>query len=177
MTELDHATLERFVARASERLTGDWVVFGGAVLPLLGIDLRVTLDIDVACLGTADQGQVVKLMEIAVELGLPVEAINQAGAFFLRDIAAWRDDLDVVARGSSATIHVPNATLYVLTKLERLSESDLADCVAILGRAVRCGAPIDRARLAGAVEAAFAPSASAARSARLRALRDVIDRS
>lgn len=98
MSRIDAEMLQSFVRLAAERLKGDWVVIGGCVLPLLGVEHRTTVDIDVAGPRDADADQVFILMEIAEELGLPVEAINQAGAFFLRRIEGWPDHVVVVRR-------------------------------------------------------------------------------
>lgn len=124
--------LERFVKVAGERLSGDWVLMGGSVLLGLGIEQRVTHDIDVAGPRTATQEDTLVLMDIAEELGLPVEAINQAGAFFLHKQRGWEEQLVPLHTGTNATIFRPNATLYVRLKLARLSESDLQDCLAML---------------------------------------------
>jgi len=172
--DLDHATMTRFVKLAGERLTGDWVVLGGSVLPLLGLEGRVTVDIDVASTVDTNQGQVVLLMEIAAELGLPVETINQAGAFFLRDVPGWREQLVAVHRGPRAVIHVPSATLYVLTKLQRLSASDLGDCLVMLRHARGSADPFDVERLHIAIDAALQSAPSAPREERLRSLRDAL---
>ena len=151
MTGLTTATLRRFLKLAGERLTGDWVIIGGCVLPLLGIEHRVTVDLDVAGPDEADMRQSLVLMEIAEELGLTAEAINQAGAHFLRLVDDWRDHLVEVHRGTGATLHVPDATLFLLLKLRRLTESDLSDCRVMLERARTRGEPVDAVRLRAAV--------------------------
>ena len=176
MNGLDRATLRKFVELAGERLTGDWLVLGGVVVPLLGGRHRVTADIDVAGPDDAGMDQVIVLMEIAKELGLPAETINTACAVYLRDIPDWRDQIVVFHRGSTATIHTPTATLYVLTKLERLSESDLDDCVAMLWGARERSETVDTVRLHRAVEEQLSASPSRKREQRLRALRTAIGR-
>ena len=60
--------------------------------------------------------------------GLPVETINQAAGLFLRKIANWNKMLVPLIKGT-ATIYRPNVTLFLLLKMERLSESDLGDCI------------------------------------------------
>lgn len=153
MSAVDQGVAERFVRLAGERLRGDWVVLGGAVLPLLGIAQRVTLDIDVAPPDDAGQDQMNELLRIALELGLPAEAVNPAGAFFLREFPDWRRDLVVHHRGPGATLLVPNATLFVLSKIGRLSATDLEDCLAMLRAAGERGEDVDRARIRGAIHA------------------------
>ena len=81
MKGLDHKVMKKFLKLAGARLSGDWVLLGGTLLPALGVDHRVTIDIDLAH-KDQDGSQTLELMQIAEDLGLPVETINQAGAFF-----------------------------------------------------------------------------------------------
>ena len=171
MTGVTPDHLHRFVERAAARLRGDWVLLDGAVLPLLGLEIRVTLDIDVAGPDGATQADVVTLLEIAVECGLPPEAVNTAGAFFLRALPGWRDDLVVVRRGEHGRILRPGTTLFVRTKLDRLSTADLADCLALLRHATGQGAPPDRDRLRAEIDARLAERPHAERAGRLATLR------
>jgi hypothetical protein len=151
VTGIDSALVHRFVVLAADSLQGDWVVMGGAVLPLLGVESRVTWDIDVAGPPEAKMDQALVLMEIAERLGLPVEAINQAGAYFLQRVEGWRESLVKVRIGRSATILRPDATLFVLLKIDRLTESDLADCIEMLDAAQRLGEPVRKERLVAAI--------------------------
>lgn len=175
MTSLDQPTLRRFVELAGERLQGDWVIFGGCVVPLLGGTGHVTFDIDVAGPDDSELGQLNELYRIAVELGLPPEAVNQAGAFFLRAIPGWRDELETLHAGSGARICVPTATLYVLSKIERLSDSDLDDCLERLQIAARNGGSLDRDRLRRAVREQAVSASSEARLRRLTTLQAALD--
>jgi hypothetical protein len=151
VTGIDRELVHRFVVLAADSLQGDWVVMGGAVLPLLGVESRVTWDIDVAGPPEAKMDQALVLMEIAERLGLPVEAINQAGAYFLRRVEGWRESLVKVHIGKSATILRPDATLFVLLKIDRLTESDLADCTEMLEAARQLGEPIRKDRIVDAI--------------------------
>ncbi|MBW2263451.1 MAG: hypothetical protein JRG91_15910 [Deltaproteobacteria bacterium] len=174
MKAVDHALLERFVQLAGQRLSGDWVVMGGGVLPLLGIEHRVTVDVDIAGPESAGQEQTLALMHIAEELGLPVEAINQAGAFFLHRIEGWREELVTVHEGPGATIHRPNVTLFMLLKIPRLSEADLSDCLEMLRWASRGGEEPDTRRILSAIERALDDCASQPRHVRLESLADAL---
>jgi len=167
---LDQETLQRFVELAGERLAGDWVVIGGMVLPLLGVTHRVTMDIDLAGPEDAASDQMLTLMRIAEELGLPVEAINQAGAYFLHRIEGWQDNLVEIHRGPQATIYLPDPTLFVLLKLSRLTESDSTDCLAMLDLARKKNTPVDHTRLRTAVELALVEAPTVGRAERLNEL-------
>lgn len=147
MSGIDRKLLRRFLTLASDRLRGDWVLMGGAVLPLLGIEQRVTFDIDVAGPRDAGADQLLALMEIAERLGLPVEAVNQAGAYFLQRIDGWEERLVPVHEGKLARFFRPDVTLFWLLKIARLTESDLADCLALLVYARGHGEQPDARRL------------------------------
>lgn len=174
MTRLDRNVLRRFLKLAGERLEGHWVVIGGCVLPILGIDHRVTVDIDVAGPDGAGMDQTLALLGIAEDLGLPVEAINQAGALFLRRIADWEQNLIEVHRGPSAVIHVPDATLFLMLKVGRLTESDLGDCLAMLKLAHRQCKPIDGERIEKALRDSLQIENTPGRRLRLETLRGAI---
>lgn len=170
MRAIDRDTLRRFVALAGERLEGDWVVVGGVVLPLLGLSHRTTVDIDIAGPEGAAADASLVLFGIAGELGLPVESINQAAAFFLHRIPGWRDRLVPIHQGDRARILVPDPTLFVLLKVGRLTEADLADCLAMMDLARRREWDVDGARLCQAVREALAGASSPGRAGRLEVL-------
>jgi hypothetical protein len=144
---LDERTMREFVDRAADVVDGDWVVIGGAVLPLLGEGTRPTLDVDLIPVGEASQSEIIALMEIAEDLGLPVETVNQAGAYFLRKISDYEDHLVLLHEGKTARIYRPDPTLYVMTKVGRLMESDLEDCLTFLRFARERGEEVDEERL------------------------------
>jgi hypothetical protein len=171
---IDRDLLDHFLALAGERLAGDWVVIGGTVLPLLGAGHRVTIDIDIAGPEEAGMAETLALFGIAGELGLPPEAINQAATFFLHRVPGWRDRLVPVHQGSRARILVPDPTLFVLLKIGRLTEADLADCLAMLALAGRRGWAVDGEGLRQAVHGALREAASPGRTGRLRTLLETL---
>ncbi len=175
MSAIDKELIERFVELAARRLRGEWVVMGGTVLHLVGLEERTTFDIDVAGPREAEMEQSLELMRIAEELGLPVEAINQAGAFFLHRIEGWREHVVPVRTSERASVLRPDATLFLLLKLSRLTESDLADCRAFVGGAAERGEKIDVDRIERAIDDELSDeNLSTARRERLRALSDLV---
>ena len=46
MKPIDVKILKKFLKIAGIELSGEWVLMGGTVLPLLGVDYRTTVDID-----------------------------------------------------------------------------------------------------------------------------------
>ena len=128
--------LRIFVSAAADQLHGTWVIIGGSVLNLLNIAARQTEDIDLAGPATSTQAETLKLMELAESFGLPIEAINQAGAFFLHKIPGWEHKIIAVHKGRTATIFRPNLELFFELKLARLTDADTADCISYLSYAV-----------------------------------------
>ncbi len=133
MTPLNSTLLRKFIKRAGDQLSGDWILIGGTLLPLLGIDYRVTTDIDLIPLGNRKGNEgLLDLMKLAESLGLPVETINSAGLYFLEKIQGYSQQLLVLHRGRSATIYRPNINLFIHLKIGRMTESDLSDCLQMI---------------------------------------------
>jgi len=174
VTRLNEAILRRFLELAGENLRGDWVVIGGCVLLIRGIEHRITLDINVAGPDSAGMDQTLALLGIAEDLGLPVEAINQAGALYLRRIPDWDQNLIEVHRGPQAVLHVPDTTLFLLLKVARLTESDLGDCTALLKLARKNQEAFDAERVSKAIEEALRAEIAPGRRQRLDTLLDIV---
>lgn len=136
--------LQKFIKKIGERLSGKWIIIGGSVLPLIHASKRYTEDIDIASPKKSSQQDSLMLMEIAQELKLPVEAINQAASFFLYRIPHWDEELVLIHRGSRGEVYRPTATLFLLLKIQRLSEIDMEDCIAMLNYAKKNKEPINR---------------------------------
>ncbi|MCB0408475.1 MAG: hypothetical protein KDD34_09740 [Bdellovibrionales bacterium] len=128
MRALNSKLLKKFLKRASEDLTGEWLLVGGTLLPALGIDARATVDIDLINLKSNDNNNLIQLMKLADNLKLPIESINQAAAYFLKDIKYSQSDLFILSKGKKAIIYRPSLALYWKLKIPRLTESDLLDC-------------------------------------------------
>lgn len=161
----DRAALERIVHAVADRLDGGWLVVGGAAIALAFGARRTTEDVDI--LPLVDTGQErLALMQLADELGLPVEAVNSAADFFVRRIADYRERVVPLYRGARSTVFRPDATLMIQLKLRRLSQRDLADCELVLAS----DETIDAPRLLAALDAlpATEDAALAERRARLR---------
>ena len=131
--QIDSATMKKFIEIAAHQLEGEWVVIGGTVLPLMNIDLRVTVDIDLVNLDAKNSNlNSLKLMEIAESMGLPVETINQSGAYFLSKIEDAQEHLVLFKESKKCKIYRPDVYLFLKLKLTRLSQSDFEDCVAFV---------------------------------------------
>jgi hypothetical protein len=168
-SELDRAAIARVIDAITDRLDGEWLLIGGALVALWAEPRRVTEDIDVVGMrGTPDERYA--LMNLAIELGLPIEVVNSAADFFVRRIPGWRDEVEVLQAGARSTVYRPTPTLFVILKLGRLSEQDLADCEAVLRQAPEGGVKLDRCRAALAALPTTEDAALVTRRAALDAL-------
>lgn len=133
MKPLNSKLLQNFIKLALQSLHGEWVLLGGALLPTLGIEHRNTTDIDF--LGLSDESyndRALALMKLCDKLELPIETINQGALFFLLKINNFRKDLIVLEKNKRCTLFRPNITLFIKLKLDRFSESDYLDCLAMI---------------------------------------------
>ncbi len=168
--ELDRERIEEAVRAVADRLGGEWLLIGGALVALWIEARRTTEDVDFVPIGGVENPRLA-LLDFAHDLGLPVEALNSAADFFVGRIAGWRDEIEVLHRGARGTIYRPSATLFLLLKIGRLSARDFADCEALLAKAAAESLPIDSARVRRALDA-LPPAehrATASRRTRLRA--------
>jgi hypothetical protein len=142
----DRIRIQALLQIAGDRLAGEWLVIGGAAAAAWFSPSRTTEDIDLISLAGTQEARLA-LMELAADASIPIEAVNSAADFFVRRIAGWRDQLVELMRGGSAVIYRPSATLFLLLKLERLSEADLDDCLTMIEHCARTGESIDVARV------------------------------
>lgn len=169
MKPISSRILKKFMTLAGDQLQGHWVIIGGAIMPLLDEKARVTIDIDIAGPASATQSDTLKIMAIAEGLGLPVEAINQAGAFFLHKIKTWEEDLVLLHAGRTASFFRPNVTLFLLLKLQRFTETDAADCLTFLKVAPKLGETVDIKRVSASITSQLKSNKSIERQLRLEA--------
>jgi len=163
---LERKRVERLLAQAGDRLEGDWLLVGGA-LALVWLDSpRATQDVDLVSL-RGSQADRLALMDLAIAMGLPIEAVNAAAEHYVRRVSGWDQMLDVLLRGARATIWRPNPTLFLLLKMRRLSESDLDDCLLLLLRCKEWKVRVDSRRVRA--EARELPEAADAALRRRRA--------
>lgn len=149
---LDAALVARLLDAAQEKLEGEWLLVGGALAAVWFSPERVTEDVDLVGLDATTNEQRLALMQLASEVGLPVEAVNSAADYFVRRIPGWRDELEVLRRGSRATVYRPTPTFFLLLKL-RLGEQDLDDCFGLIDFARTHGLALDHERVRRAIDA------------------------
>lgn len=142
MTVISKELLDQFFELASEKLSGEWILLGGSVLPYLGRPIRATVDIDLATISLRGGEQQLELMEIAESLSLPIEAVNTAAEFFVRKIPWFKNNLVHMYSKGDFCVYRPNVNLFIQLKLPRLSESDLEDMLEFLKFAGEIEEPI-----------------------------------
>lgn len=175
--EINTDIMNLFFRKADSVLDGEFAILGGSVLPLVGINTRVTLDIDLVNIDQESSGQnVLKLMEIAQELGLPIEAINQAAAFFVYRIPGWEKNLIKVFDGKRTQFYRTNTTLFVRLKISRMSETDLSDCLEMLRFAKKSKEVIDTKTLTSIIGRELEKNHNSAKKFRLETLNDRLQR-
>ncbi len=161
MPTLDRDRLDAIVTSVCDRLEGEWLIIGGAIVALWFAPRRTTEDVDIIGLG-GTAAERLSLMQLADSLGLPVESMNSAADFFVHRIADWRDQLVLFRKGAKGAVFRPSATLFLLLKVRRLDERDLEDCRGVIAS----GEAFDRGRIA--MEIAALPAAADEEVARRR---------
>ncbi len=119
---------QNFIGRVVDELDGDWLVIGGSLLAMINSEYRVTSDIDICPIGEMTNEKRLHLMDIADQLKLPIEAINPAADFFVRQIPNWKSSIVLMKKGKKGQLYRPDIELYYNLKLSRMSESDIEDC-------------------------------------------------
>lgn len=132
--ELDRERINNLLSELGQRLSGEWLLVGGALVSVWVEPRRVTQDIDLIGLTGAPHERL-DLMDAVFSLGLPIETVNSAADFFVHRVSGWRDQIEVLRRYSRCVFHRPTPTLFVLLKMGRLSEQDLRDCIAVIAKA------------------------------------------
>ncbi len=123
---------QNFIGRVVDELEGDWLVIGGSLLAMINSEYRVTSDIDICPIDEMTNEKRLHLMDIADQLELPIEAINPAADFFVRQIPNWKSSIVLMKKGKKGQLYRPDIELYFNLKFSRLSESDVEDCILFL---------------------------------------------
>ncbi|MCP4129535.1 MAG: hypothetical protein GY754_00840 [bacterium] len=110
-----------------ENLQGDWLLVGGSLLHVLGIDNRETLDIDLVPINEVTNKDQIAIMDIAAKNGFPPETINFAAEYFVKKQENWEKELILLAENKNARMYRPSKKLFRSLKEQRGSETDLHD--------------------------------------------------
>lgn len=110
-----------------ESLKGDWLLVGGALLHVLGISDRETLDIDLVPIGKITNEDQLKIMDIAMKNGFPPETINFSAEYFVKKQKGWEKELILISDNKKSRMYRPSKKLFRLLKEQRGTETDLID--------------------------------------------------
>lgn len=145
-TDFDRQRLQEILFRLVEEEESSWLLIGGALVALWLDSRRTTQDLDLVGLG-GKPSERYDLMRFAARSGLPVEALNSAADFFVREIDGWEGDMEVFVEGRKGIVYRPTPTLFVLLKAGRLSSQDLDDILAMIDHARTHGLYLDVPRI------------------------------
>ncbi len=118
-----------FLKSVADDLEGDWLVIGGSLLAIIQAESRTTVDIDLCPLNEMTNELRLSLMTVAQNAGLSIESINPAADFFLKQIPNWKSSIVIFLNGKKGNLYRPSFELYLKLKIERLSQTDIEDCI------------------------------------------------
>lgn len=124
---MNHRDIKLLYSEVLKHLEGDWLLVGGALLHVLGLTDRVTLDIDLVPLHEVTNADQLKIMDIAVSSGFPPETINFAAEYFVKKQPHWQNELILMDESEKGRIFRPTQRLFTLLKQSRGTETDLMD--------------------------------------------------
>lgn len=132
MKTITNSVYKSFRVIAESSLKGDWVLLGGSLLPVLGIESRLTTDIDLVPLGSTGNSSLSQTFQFAEKAHLPIEAVNSAALYFLEKIPHFREHLILLHEWKEGRLFRPDLYLFFTLKLGRFTESDYLDCLNLL---------------------------------------------
>ena len=110
-----------------KHLTGEWLLVGGALLNILGISNRETIDIDLVPLGEVTNQDQIRIMEIAEQTGFPPETVNFSAEYYVKKIEYWKDEIILMFENDVLKIYRPTRKLFTALKKQRGTEIDILD--------------------------------------------------
>lgn len=152
MNLLSPDLIRQIIELAKVRLKGEWIIIGGALLPILNISNRPTFDVDLIGPQKNQMDEQLQILKLAEELKLSFENINQAASLFLLRIPGWEKMLIELVRGKNMVLFRPNVTLFLILKINRFSEIDYDDCLKFLDFAKKNNEVVDKNRILSAIK-------------------------
>ncbi len=110
-----------------QSIQGDWLLIGGALLHVMNIHDRETLDIDLVPLGEVTNKDQLALMDIAVKNNFAPETINFSAEYFVKRVPNWKKELVLLTESKHARLYRPTKKLFRQLKEQRGTETDLND--------------------------------------------------
>lgn len=126
-TSMRQKEILRLYNEIRKNLKGEWLLVGGALLNVLGISERETLDIDLVPVGKITNEIQIKIMDIAVKNGFPPETINFSAEYFVKKQKNWKKQLVLMSETRNSRFFRPSKKLFRQLKEQRGTETDLRD--------------------------------------------------
>ncbi len=153
LEKYDSQSIRALLERIADELRGDWLLVGGALVAVWFEQRRTTEDLDL--IGMTPGGELrYRLLDFICRLGMPVEAVNSAADYFVHRIPDWQEHVTPFLKGKASTIYRPDATLFLLLKVDRMSEQDFEDCRLLLEYCAREATRLDVSRVLAAASVA-----------------------
>lgn len=124
---MQHHDIIKLYNEILKNLHGEWLLVGGALLHVLEISDRVTLDIDLVPLAEITNNDQLKIMKIAEKNNFPPETINFSAEFFVKKQKNWKKELVILFEDKNVKLYRPSKKLFRLLKEQRGTETDLMD--------------------------------------------------
>ncbi len=124
---MQHKDIILLYNELTEKLRGDWLLVGGALLHVLNISDRVTLDLNLVPLDEITNTDQLNIMKVAESNNFPPETINFSAEYFVKKQKNWRKELVILFENENVRLYRPSKKLFRLLKEQRGTETDLMD--------------------------------------------------
>jgi hypothetical protein len=128
---MEISKIRKILDNLCQKIGGDWLLVGGALVQLEINGQRATEDIDLALISCADKSEAVLQTELfrfsMNDLQVGPETLNLAVTPFLNDLAGWQKECKLLMSGPVGNIYRPTLSLFIALKMKRASTIDLAD--------------------------------------------------
>jgi hypothetical protein len=133
---VEKAKVEQVLDEICQKIGGDWLLVGGALVQLHYNSDRATEDMDLVHISHPGKSKEVVQDELfrftLKNWGMGPEFINLSVDFFVRQFKGWESELVLLREGTKGRIFRPSLTLFCALKASRGSELDLRDVKAAL---------------------------------------------
>ena len=128
---MENLKVRRILDEICQKIGGDWLLVGGALVQLELQTDRSTEDVDLAFIRhehksvTAAQNELFQFSMKELQIG--PESLNLSVTFFLDQIPNWKNECVLLQSGAIGNVFRPNLSLFIALKLNRASSIDLQD--------------------------------------------------
>lgn len=128
---METSKIRKILEELCQKIGGDWLLVGGALVQIEISAERATEDIDLALIASSEKSEAALQTELfrftMSQLNTGPESVNLAVTPFLNEIPGWRSECKLLQTGPAGSIYRPNLTLFIALKMKRASGIDLSD--------------------------------------------------